>query len=105
MLFSALPDAQGLYGWSRHIVQHGYQGLLDVASGIGGSAEFHNGVCSRYSTDDIIDNLYWVFFNREPDWSGRNAWGNLLRQGRGAEALRGIVGSEEFYNHHIRSNF
>ena len=96
------PEPQGLNNWARMIVRDGYQGLLNAAYGIGGSTEFRTIVQRRYRTDEIIDNLYWVLLGRDPDWSGRNHWGAMLRQGRGGDTLRGIVGSQEFYQIHIR---
>lgn len=88
-------DYGGLTNHARLIIEQGEQGLLEVARGIGGSQEFRN-LVRQDGSGRVVENMYYVFFNRRPDSAGYRTWQRLIDQGRGAEAVAGIVGSQEF---------
>lgn len=88
-------DYGGLTAHAKLIMERGEEGLFEAARGIGGSEEFRN-LVRRDGSVRVIENMYYVFFNRAPDASGYRTWQRLLTQGRGAEAVEGIVKSPEF---------
>jgi len=96
VLFREGEDA-GVEYWMDLILRSpGTEGLLHAARGFAESEEFRNHILPQYSDQEILENIYSVFFNRSMDSSGAHTWGDLFRQARHADALRGIVGSEEF---------
>jgi len=95
------PDRAGLDGFSRHIRENGLIGLYNSARLIGSTEEFRQLV--RYEgAERVVYNIYRVFFNRLPDYSGLQNWTMLLERGQGGDALDGIVRSEEFYRTQLR---
>lgn len=86
------PQAQRYF--SEMIDCNGRAGVIRAAQEIGGGQEMSQ-VVWRNGARAVVQRIYRVFFNRMPD-AGAEYWVNLLQQGRGAEALAGIVGSDEF---------
>jgi len=96
ILFREGEDA-GIEYWMDLILRSpGTEGLLHAARGIAESEEFRSQILPQYSDQEILENIYLVFFNRTVDSSGAVTWGDLFLQARHGDALRGIVGSEEF---------
>jgi hypothetical protein len=89
-------DQAGIDGFGREILNRGYQGLYDSARFIGSVPEFSDNV-RNVGSRRIVINIYRVFFNRRPDPSGMYNWTRLIDEGRGGDALEGIVKSQEFY--------
>jgi hypothetical protein len=95
-------DPGGLQGWTQQVVNGQFAGLVNTASGFGGSPEFNYNVYAAHSTQDILRNLYYQLLNRDVDPSGWAYWLPMLDQHRGAEVVSGIVGSQEFRTlHHL----
>lgn len=94
-------ETSGVQGHAAHIEAYGVDGLLTVAYNMAESAEFHRNIMPRYTPRQIVQNIYRVVFNRQADPSGLQHWSNLIRRGQSGEALRGIVGSDEFLNRHV----
>lgn len=89
-------DQEGIDGFGREIMNRGYQGLYDSARFIGSVPEFAEHV-HNVGSRRVVINIYRVFFNRRPDPSGMANWTRLLDEGRGGDALEGIVKSQEFF--------
>jgi len=89
-------DQAGIDGFGREIMNRGYQGLFDSARFIGSVPEFAENV-RNVGSRRIVINIYRVFFNRRPDASGMYTWTRMIDEGRGGDALDGIVRSQEFY--------
>ncbi len=68
------PDTPGLIGWSNALSDGTLSGS-DIAYGFIFSDEFIN---FDTTNEDFVTILYRVFFDREPDPSGYEAWLNLL---------------------------
>lgn len=98
-------EVPGMYGWVDLLEQGGYQGLLRAAEGIGDSDEFRYDVQRAHRADDILEQMYFSLLGRAVDPYGFRYWLPMLEQGRGGETLRGIVGSDEFYESNLRDCF
>ena len=96
-------EDEGVQFWIEVILTSpGTEGLMAAASGFADSDEYRYQVLPQHSDQEILENIYQVFFNRSIDPSGAYTWGSLFEQGRHAEILRGIVGSEEFAQNFLR---
>ena len=96
-------ERAGVNYWVNDIMRvQGSEGVMQTAYNITKSTEFQQNVRYRRSTYEILSNIYRQLFNRQIDPSGLRTWGRMFDQGREAEALRGIVGSQEFYDHFLR---
>ncbi|WP_413287642.1 DUF4214 domain-containing protein [Bdellovibrio sp. HCB337] len=89
-------DQEGIDGFGREIMNRGYQGLYDSARLIGSVPEFAERV-QDVGSRRVVFNIYRVFFNRRPDPSGLSNWTRMIDEGRGGDALEGIVKSQEFF--------
>jgi hypothetical protein len=83
------------YGANLISTQDEY-GLQELASELATSNEFQNNIDSRYSSDQIVVNLYRVFFGRYPDAPKPWTVSDLLDQGQASQAMVALVQSPEF---------
>ncbi len=90
-----MPDDSGLKYWVDILVSKNNTAAA-LADGFTSSPEF---ISKNLSNADFIAILYRVFFDREPDDSGKAYWVNLLANGYSRRfVLAGFVSSQEFKN-------
>ncbi len=94
-------DASGLQGMISSIMNQGQSAAVAQAVGVIQSQEFYQNVRGRYSDQQILANIYRVFFHRNVDQSGFYNWLPMMQQGRYADVASGIVGSDEFRNNYL----
>lgn len=93
-------DSQGLEYFIGYIRNGGYAGLIQAARDIGNSSEMSQLVWQS-GPRRVVNSIYRVFFGRTPD-PGAEGWVRMFQQGRGGEALAGIVSSQEFAQKQLR---
>lgn len=94
-------DPSGLQGMISSIMNQGQQAAVAQAVGVIQSQEFYQNVRGRFSDQQILANIYQVFFHRGVDQSGYYNWLPMMQQGRYGDVAAGIVGSDEFRNNYI----
>ena len=88
------PDVSGLEAWTLNVLSQ-IQTATDVAYGFIYSQEFTN---KNTTNEEYLTILYRVFFNRDPDQAGWDAWIAELNAGRArGEVLDDFISSEEFH--------
>lgn len=94
-------DLVGLNDGVQLLLQNPSNGISLLARKIGASQEFAMRV-RNLGSDQVIDNLYRVFFGRPVDPSGYATYTNLLRKGDYRKTLQSMVESREFRARHGR---
>ena len=87
------PDRNGVNEWCELLVNQKATGA-SVAYGFVNSSEFIN---RKLSNSDYVTCMYWVFFERDPDPAGLQAWTKALDDGASRERVFcGFANSSEF---------
>ena len=88
-------EEKGFLEWCNKLADGSIDGA-NVARGFFFSEEFLN---KNYTVDEYLTILYRVFFDREPDTDGFNAWKKVIMTGRSYESvLEDFIDSTEWAN-------
>jgi len=91
------PDEGGLAAHSEYFLAKNMRGWFDVLNALSGSNEFKQNVWGKKTPDEILNQLYRGFFDRDADPSGHDSYIDLVKDKKIGEVAFVLGTSDEFF--------
>ncbi|MCB9059906.1 MAG: DUF4214 domain-containing protein [Halobacteriovoraceae bacterium] len=89
-------DLAGLDHYTSKLRRYGLNGLTQIAGELASSSEFQREILRKYRPQTIVENIFRVFFNRNPEREGLHHYSRMIRFGNSVQAIKELVDSNEF---------